>query len=105
MTRLASLTLVLGASLLASPLPVAAHPGGLDANGCHYERSSGKNWQDTYHCHEQKAPNRKTSAPAKKSRENICHDAESPNYSKMQYFVSYKSMKQCTSSGGRPYKH
>jgi hypothetical protein len=43
-------------------------------------------------------------APARKSRENIRHDAGSSNYSRLQYFVSYKSMKQCTTSGGRPYK-
>jgi hypothetical protein len=98
------LALVLFATLLASPPPAGAHPGGLDANGCHYERSSGKNWQDTYHCHEQRPASRDGAAPVRKSRENICHDAESPNYSKMQYFVSYKSMKQCTTSGGRPYK-
>ncbi len=74
------------------------------ANGCHYERSRGSGWQDTYHCHEPKPANPDAAAPAKKSRENICHDASSPNYSKLQYFVSYKSMKQCTTSGGRPYK-
>jgi hypothetical protein len=85
--------------------PATAHPGGVDANGCHYERSTGKNWQDTYHCHEQKPANRDTAAPAKKSRENICHDAGSPNYSKLQYFVAYQTMKQCTTSGGRPYRH
>jgi hypothetical protein len=98
------LTLVLFAGLWACPPPAAAHPGGLDANGCHYERSSGKNWQDTYHCHEQRPASRDTGAAVKKSRENICHDAGSPNYSKVQYFVPYKSMKQCTTSGGRAYK-
>jgi hypothetical protein len=93
------------AGVLACPWPVTAHPGGVDANGCHYERATGKNWQDTYHCHEQKPASRDSGAPVKKSRENICHDAGSPNYSKLQYFVSYQSMKQCTTSGGRPYRH
>jgi hypothetical protein len=86
------------------PAAAFAHPGGVDGNGCHYERSRGSGWQDTYHCHEQKPANPDVSAPAKKSRENICHDAASPNYSRLQYFVSYKSMKQCTTSGGRPYQ-
>lgn len=90
--------------LLAGPAQVSAHPGGIDANGCHYERSNGRDWQDTYHCHEQRPPSRDTAAPVRKSRENICHDAGSSNYSRLQYFVSYKSMKRCTSSGGRAYK-
>ena len=73
-----------------------AHPAGVDANGCHHERSSGSSWQDTYHCHEQKPADPDTGTAVKKSRENVCHDAGSPNYSKLQ---------QCTSSGGRPYEH
>ncbi len=97
-----SLAVIVGQ--LICPAVVFAHPGGLDGNGCHYERSRGNGWQDTYHCHEPKPANPDSAAPAKKSRENICHDAASPNYSKLQYFVSYKSMKQCTTSGGRPYK-
>ena len=105
MKRHAPFVLVLGSDFLAGPLPLAAHPGGVDANGCHYERSTGKNWQDTYHCHEQKPPNRDSSAAARKSRENIRHDAGSPNYSKLQYFVACQGMKQCTTSGGRPYQH
>ena len=105
MKHLTPIFLGICASLLACPLPAIAHPGGVDSNGCHYEKSTGKNWQDTYHCHEQKAPNPDTSAPVKKSRENICHDSGSPNYSKVQYFVAYKSMKQCTTSGGRAYQH
>ena len=85
------------------PLPVIAHPAGVDANGCHHERSSGSSWQDTYHCHEHKPANRDTNAAVKKSRENICHDSKSPNYKQLQRFISYKIMKQCTASGGRPY--
>jgi hypothetical protein len=94
----------LSAGALATPAGVSAHQGGVDANGCHYERSHGRDWQDTYHCHEQRPPNRDRVAPVRKSRENICHDASSSNYSKLQYFVPYKSMKQCTGSGGRAYK-
>jgi hypothetical protein len=92
------------AGLFVGPAQVSAHPGGTDGNGCHYERSKGRDWQDTYHCHEPRPPSRDTAAPVKKSRENICHDASSSNYSRLQYFVSYQSMKQCTSSGGRAYK-
>jgi hypothetical protein len=89
---------------LVCPAPAFAHPGGVDTNGCHHERSRGSGWQDTCHCHESKPANADAVAPARKSRENICRDAGSPNYSKLRYFVSYKSMKQCTTSGGRPYK-
>ena len=92
------------AGLLAIPAAIRAHPGGTDANGCHYERSKGGGWQDTYHCHEQRPPNRDRSAPVRKSRENICHDAGSSNYNQVRYFVPCKSMKQCTDSGGRAYK-
>jgi len=52
------------------PLPVIAHPAGVDANGCHHERSSGSSWQDTYHCHEQKPADPDTGTAVKKSREN-----------------------------------
>jgi hypothetical protein len=92
------------AGTLVSPAAVLAHPGGLDANGCHYERSKGRDWQDTYHCHEQRPASRERNAPVRKSRENICHDASSSNYSQLQYFMPYESMKQCTSSGGRAYR-
>jgi hypothetical protein len=97
-----SLALIVGQ--LDCPAAVFVHPGGVDGNGCHYERSRGGAWQDTYHCHGQKPANPDMTAPARKSRENIRHDAGSSNYSRLQYFVSYKSMKQCTTSGGRPYK-
>jgi len=103
--RFTLLALASSAGLCAGPRAATAHPGGVDPNGCHYERSDGKDWQDTYHCHEQKPANRDTSAAVRKSRENICHDAGSPNYSTLQHFVAYKSTKQCTTSGGRPYKH
>jgi hypothetical protein len=91
--------------VLALPAPATAHPGGVDANGCHYARSTGKAWQDTYHCHEQKPPAGDAAATVKKSRENICHDVASPNYTTLRYFVAYQSMKQCTGSGGRAYQH
>jgi hypothetical protein len=81
--------------LLASPWALA-HPGKLDGNGCHYDTSDGR-----YHCHREARPNRDKHAPAKKSRENVCHDKSSPNYSTMKYFVSYPSLQACITSGGR----
>ena len=91
MTRLAPFAFVLGAGMLASPPPASAHPGGVDGNGCHDARSTGKDWQDTHHCHEPKPASRNTTATVKKSRENICHDSGSPNYSQLRYFVANKS--------------
>jgi hypothetical protein len=91
-------------ALLSCAPTARPHSGGTDANGCHYDRSRA-NWQDTYHCPDyQKPPNPNADAPVKKSRENICHDAASPNYKQLQYFVAYQTMKQCTASGGRKYK-
>jgi len=62
-----------------------AHSGGLDGNGCHYDTTSGR-----YHCHQEVKPNPDAKAPAKKSRENVCHDKSSPNYSTVKFFISYK---------------
>jgi len=73
-----------------------AHPGKLDGNGCHYESATGE-----YHRHKEVKPNRNTSAAVKKSRENVCHDKSSPNYSTIKYFVAYKTMAECQSSGGK----
>ena len=76
-----------------------AHPGKLDGNGCHYDTSSGR-----YHCHRMPAKgNPDKNAPAKKSRENVCHDQSSPNYRTLKYFVSYPSLQACLSSGGRAF--
>ena len=77
-------------------LDASAHPGGLDTNGCHYDTATGR-----YHCHRDPKPNRDKNAPAKKSRENVCHDKSSPNYSTLKYFVSYPSLQACLTSGGR----
>ena len=87
----------LTAVLLALPCGVAlAHPGKLDGNGCHYESASGE-----YHCHKEVKPNRNVNAAVKKSRENVCHDKSSPNYTTIKYFIPYKSMGECVTSGGR----
>ena len=73
-----------------------AHNGKLDRNGCHYEAATGE-----YHCHKDVKPNRDVNAPVKKSRENVCHDKSSSNYKSIKYFISYKTMAECVSSGGR----
>ena len=87
----------LSAFLLASSTaPALAHPGKLDGNGCHYETATGE-----YHCHKEVKPNRNSGAAVKKSRENVCHDKSSPNYSTIKYFVTYKTMAECLSSGGK----
>ena len=74
-----------------------AHNGKLDANGCHYESATGE-----YHCHKEVKPNRNVNAAVKKSRENVCHDKSSSNYSTIKYFIAYKSMGECVTSGGKP---
>jgi hypothetical protein len=87
-------------SVLLINFPSAqAHEGGLDRNGCHYDRSNGN-----YHCHKEVPPNSDTRAVAKKSRENICHDASSPNYRQLRYFISYRDMDACLASGGLEYR-
>ena len=78
---------------------VEAHNGKLDANGCHYESATGE-----YHCHKEVKPNRNVNAPVKKSRENVCHDKSSSNYSTIKYFIAYKTLGECVSSGGKPAK-
>jgi len=90
---------LLAASLLAllASTPVAlASAGALDANGCHYDRANG----NKYHCHKEVPPNPDRNAPVKKSRENVCHDQKSPNYRTIKYFVSYRTMAACVTSGG-----
>ena len=82
-------------ALLASGGAIAS-AGRLDGNGCHYDRSNG----NRYHCHQEVPPNPERNATVKKSRENICHDKHSPNYRTLKYFVSYRSMAACVTSGG-----
>jgi hypothetical protein len=73
-----------------------AHSGKLDGNGCHCEAATG-----LYHCHRAVKPNKDVKAPAKKSRENVCHVATSSNYSTLKYFIGYPSTQACVTSGGR----
>lgn len=91
----AALFLVLAA---LAPSMGIAHDGELDTNGCHYHTATGR-----YHCHGDPKPNPDVDAPAKKSRENVCHDRASPNYKKLRYFVSYPSLQACLTGGGRAF--
>ena len=70
MARVAAFTL----TLLWLAAPAAAHPGKLDGNGGHDDSSDGSR-----HCHRPVKPNRVRNATVKKSRENVCHPASSPN--------------------------
>src|SRR5690349_10189752 len=88
----------LAALWLGASAPAAAHPGALDGNGCHYDTATGR-----YHCHRSGKKNPDVTAPAKKSRENVCHDKSSPNYSTLKYFVPYPSLQACLTSGGRAF--
>ncbi|MEO8063227.1 MAG: hypothetical protein ABI821_10825 [Pseudomonadota bacterium] len=89
-------TVLLAALALLAPGAASASAGALDGNGCHYDRSKG----NQYHCHKEAPPNLDRNATVKKSRENICHDKSSPNYRTIRYFVSYRSMTACVTSGG-----
>jgi len=40
----------------------------------------------------------------KKSKSNICHDKSSSAYKQTTNFTEYKTMDECTKSGGRPPK-
>ena len=102
MTRLTRLLPAVCAGVLTASWPAAAHEGGLDRNGCHYDRSNG-----SYHCHKntsELAQNPDRNAGAKKSRENICHDKSSSNYRTMRYFIAYRDMDACLASGGVAYR-
>ena len=93
--------LVLALAGLVANTASEAHSGGLDGNGCHYEGAPGSN----YHCHRDVAANADQEAPVKKSRENICHDRNSPNYRSTRYFIAFPSVGACLRSGGRKPLH
>jgi len=68
--------LVLGALVLTSE-SVAAHGGGLDANGCHHDRKHGG-----YHCHRGNAPQTPTPnfAPTSVPRQRLSGDGNDSTY-------------------------
>lgn len=63
----------------------SAHPGGLNAQGCHNNRKTGE-----YHCHGSPAPAR--GGAVKKSRSDICHDPSSQYYAQTLNFTAYESL-------------
>lgn len=60
MRRLMMLAL---ATAAIAPLPIIAHPGGVNAEGCHNNRKTGD-----YHCH---GGNRQASAPARSRPQGV----------------------------------
>jgi hypothetical protein len=101
--------LVVVALTVAAAGVADAHPGGLNAQGCHMNRKTGE-----YHCHRAQAPADSpqravpagsSSGPAvKMSRSGICHDRNSPWYSQTLHYTSFASMEACKEAGGRPPK-
>lgn len=83
-------------AVTAAAFPASAHPGGLNAEGCHNNRSTGD-----YHCHRPTAPNPANSDVVKKSRTGICHAPGTRYYVQTQNFTSYPSLQACLDSGGR----
>jgi hypothetical protein len=100
---------VIGLALMAISPPAAAHPGGLDASGCHMNRKT-----SDYHCHQAATSptlqptgslplvGREGSLIIKKSRSGICHAPNSRYYAQTLHFVTYNSLEACIASGGRP---
>jgi hypothetical protein len=95
------------AGVLAASSPVAAHPGGLDASGCHTNRKTGD-----YHCHRaarapvasdpsSRAPSAAPAGVVKKSRTGLCHAPGTTDYAKTLNFTAYESIDACLASGGR----
>jgi hypothetical protein len=76
------------------PAILLAHPGGLDANGCHTNRKTGD-----YHCHRESAV--AVDPPVKKSSSGICHDRKSQYYEQTKKFTAFQTIKACIDSGGR----
>lgn len=56
-------TITVGALLLLAPLAASAHPGGLNAEGCHNDRKNGG-----YHCHRGSSSGSSRSAPPSQAR-------------------------------------
>ena len=72
-----------------------AHSGGLNAEGCHTNRTTGE-----YHCHRAPATER-AQGTVKKSRSGICHGPDSPWYAQTANYISFDSIEACLKSGGR----
>ena len=88
----------------ASAGPVLAHPGGLNAQGCHTNKKTGE-----YHCHRPQPPppaaaqpvHGETTGIVKMSSSGICHDPSSPYYSRTTNFTPFDTLDACLKAGGR----
>lgn len=56
-------TITVGALLLLAPVAASAHPGGLNAEGCHNDRKNGG-----YHCHRGSGGGSSRSTPPSQAR-------------------------------------
>jgi hypothetical protein len=84
----------LGGLLVAFWMGAAgAHPGGLDAQGCHHNRKTGD-----YHCHRAPAP---VQPAVKMSTSGICHARGSTYYDRTFNYQSFASLEACIAAGGR----
>jgi hypothetical protein len=80
-------------SLLLAAGMAVAHPGGLNAEGCHTNKATGE-----YHCHRSPADDQ---GVVKKSKSGICHDPSSPYYAQTKNFTAFRTLQECLDSGGR----
>ena len=85
----------LALSFLLAAGMASAHPGGLNAEGCHTNKKTGE-----YHCHRSPAAD-KEKGIVKKSNSGICHDPSSPYYAQTQHYTEFSSIEECLNSGGR----
>ena len=90
-----SFRLVATAIVASVSVAAWAHPGGLDANGCHTNKKTGE-----YHCH-RSATAEKEKGIVKKSGSGICHGPSSPYYAQTKNFTAFSSIEDCLNSGGR----
>jgi uncharacterized membrane protein len=102
MQRLGAVACLIGL-LAIGVLDAQSHPGGLNSEGCHFNRKTGD-----YHCHggtqrssRQASAVSAANAIVKKSRRNICHTIDSPWYDVTTNYTAYATLKACVDSGGR----
>lgn len=82
--------------MTANSPPLFAHPGGLNAQGCHNNRKTGG-----YHCHRSPSVNSVAAPAVKLSRNGICHDRSSRSYAQTLYFTAFTNLEDCLNAGGR----
>ena len=96
--------------LLCFAMGVMAHPGGLNAQGCHNNKKTGE-----YHCHGGASTSGggvsaasglsgapvSGGPPVKKSSSGICHAQGTSYYANTKNFSAFPDLESCISSGGR----